>query len=215
MLNLWSLRTNYHKNGKQWIGKIWANVIGESRYESIRIMNRINYAKFWYYKQQWLMTLSLETPDVVNSFSVLAKEDTSHGFPVWRPLERNSDVALYSINSEGWFQIYSVMSGALMVCFWIYVANTYFAVCQQTVEDEDNQRIKDGKASMIWERTFWAFTFQVHGQHAAAMHREIKFFTNHPDDAKLTVKSTYNRKNPNAPDRYYKGWGQMMDMRLL
>jgi len=47
--------------------------------------------------------MSLETPDVVNAFGVLAKEDTSHGFPVWRPLERNSDWALYNVNSEGWF----------------------------------------------------------------------------------------------------------------
>ena len=47
--------------------------------------------------------LSFETPDVVNAFGVLAKEDTSHGFPVWRPLERNSDWSLYNINSEGWF----------------------------------------------------------------------------------------------------------------
>lgn len=47
--------------------------------------------------------MSMEVPDVVNAFSVLAKEDTSHGFPVWRPLERNSDWALYNVNSEGWF----------------------------------------------------------------------------------------------------------------
>lgn len=47
--------------------------------------------------------MSLETPDVTNAFSLLAKEDTSHGFPVWRPLERNSDWALYNVNSEGWF----------------------------------------------------------------------------------------------------------------
>ena len=47
--------------------------------------------------------MALETPDVVNAFSILQKEDTSHGFPVWRPLERNSDFALYNINSEGWF----------------------------------------------------------------------------------------------------------------
>ena len=47
--------------------------------------------------------MSAEVPDVVNAFGVLAKEDTSHGFPVARPLERNSDFALYNVNSEGWF----------------------------------------------------------------------------------------------------------------
>ena len=30
----------------------------------------------------------MEYPDVANSFSLLAKEDTSHGFPVARPFER-------------------------------------------------------------------------------------------------------------------------------
>ena len=103
MLNLFSLRTNYHKNGTQWMGKIVARAMGEHNYEYIRLEKRVAYAKYYYAKQAFLMYASLETPDVINAFSVLAKEDTSHGFPVWRPLERNSDFALYSINSEGWF----------------------------------------------------------------------------------------------------------------
>ena len=68
---------------------------------------------------------------------------------------------------------------------------------------------------MIWERTFWAFTFQIHGQHMSALQREVKYYVNHPDDPKLNCKSTYNRRNPNAPDHYYKGWGQMRDMRHI
>ena len=215
MLQLFSLRTNYHKNGTQFIGRIFARVIGENNYEWTRIEKRVMFAKYYYTKQAFLMQASIETPDVVNAFAVLAKEDTSHGFPVWRPLERNSDFALYSLNSEGWFQIFSVMSGLVTVLFWFYVANTYFAVNSQGVDDEDNLRIKDAKAGMIWERVFWAFTFQIHGQHMSAMQREVKFGVNHPDDPKINVKSTYNRKNPNAPDRYYKGWGEMRDMRLI
>lgn len=49
----------------------------------------------------------------------------------------------------------------------------------------------------------------------AALNREIKFFTHHPDDPKNNAKSSYNNKNPHAPDRYYKGWGQMRDIRIL
>ena len=49
----------------------------------------------------------------------------------------------------------------------------------------------------------------------AALQRELKFFTLHPDDPKLTVRASYNNSNYNAPDPYYKGWGQMRDMRLL
>ena len=103
MLNLFSLRTNNWRNGTQWMGKWTARVIGENNYEYFRLEKRIAYAKYYYTKQAILTQMSLETPDVVNTFSVLAKEDTSHGFPVWRPLERNSDFALYNVNSEGWF----------------------------------------------------------------------------------------------------------------
>ena len=159
--------------------------------------------------------MSLEVPDVVNAFSVLAKEDTSHGFPVWRPLERNSDWALYNINSEAWFQVFSFVAAVVVVSFWFYIGNFYFFIGSANVDDEDNIRLKDAKAGLIWERVFWAMTFQSHGQHMSALQREIKFYTHHPDDPKLTVKSSYNVKNPYAPDRYYKGWGQMKDMRLI
>ena len=103
LINLFSLRTNYYKNGTQWIGKWAARAMGENNYEYFRLEKRIFYARLYYAKQAYLNKMSLEAPDVINSFAVLAKEDTSHGFPVWRPLERNSDFALYSINSEGWF----------------------------------------------------------------------------------------------------------------
>ena len=169
MLNLFSLRTNYSKNGTQWIGKWTALLIGENNYEYFRLEKRIFYARFYYFKQTVLSQMSLETPDVVNAFGVLAKEDTSHGFPVWRPLERNSDFALYNINSEGWFQVWSVIAAIAVVAFWHYIANFYFAVNSSTIEEEDNLRLKDAKASTIWERNFWALIFQVHGQHMAAL----------------------------------------------
>ena len=91
--------------------------------------------------------MSLEVPDVVNAFGVLAKEDTSHGFPVWRPLERNSDWALYNVNSEGWFQVWSLLMAIVVVGFWAYIADFYFFVNSQGVDDEDNIRLKDAKAN--------------------------------------------------------------------
>ena len=159
--------------------------------------------------------MSQEVPDIVNAFGVLAKEDTSHGFPVARPLERNSDWALYNINSEGWFQCWSLIAACVVVSFWFYISDFYFFVSSQGPDDEDNLRLKDAKSGQMWERCFWSFTYQVHGQHFSALQRQIKFFVHHPDDPKLNVKCSYNNKNPYAPDRYYKGWGQMMDMRLM
>ena len=107
--------------------------------------------------------MSLEVPDVANAFSLLAKEDTSHGFPVWRPLERNSDWALYNINSEGWFQVWSVLIAISVILYWFYIADFYFLVQSSTIDDEDTYRLKDAKAGQIWERNFWALTFEIHG----------------------------------------------------
>ena len=36
-----------------------------------------------------------------------------------------------------------------------------------------------------------------------------------PDNPQLNVRAQYNQKNPYAPDRYYKGWGNMTTMRQL
>ena len=98
-------------------------IIGEHRYELFRIERRVNYARYWYFKQGLLTKMSTEVPDIVNAFGVMAKEDTSHGFPVARPLERNSDWALYNINSEGWFQCWSLLSAIAVVSFWFYISD--------------------------------------------------------------------------------------------
>merc|ERR1712060_463194 len=67
------------------MGKITAGAMGENNYELARLEKGIFYAKYWYYKQYLLTRMSREIPDVTNAFGVLAKEDTSHGFPVWSP----------------------------------------------------------------------------------------------------------------------------------
>ena len=46
-----------------------------------------------------------------------------------------------------------------MVGFWFYIADFYFFVSSQSVDDEDQLRLKDAKAGLIWERNFWAMTF--------------------------------------------------------
>jgi len=103
MLNLFSIRNNYWKNGTQFLGKWTKAVVGENHYEYFRLEKRVSYARYYYCKQEILNKMSMEVPDITNAFSMLAKEDTSHGFPVWRPLERNSDFTIYNINSESWF----------------------------------------------------------------------------------------------------------------
>jgi hypothetical protein len=47
----------------------------------------------------------------------------------------------------------------IVVGFWWYIADFYFFVNSQGVDDEDNIRLKDAKANQIWERNWWSFTF--------------------------------------------------------
>ena len=133
--------------------------MGENNYEFFRLEKRIFYAKYYYAKQSILTRMSRDVPDVVNAFGVLAKEDTSHGFPTARPLERNSDWALYNINSEGWFQCWSMIAGVVVVSFWLYIAGSHYIVSSAGPDDLDNLRLRDAKTSLIWERCFWAVTY--------------------------------------------------------
>jgi len=166
-----AFRTTYGLNGRQWLGKSIARTIGERNYEMFRLEKRIIYARYWYRKQYHLTWMSQQMPELVNAFGVLAKEDTSHGFPVWRPLERNSDWSAYNVNSEGWFQAWSAIFGCTMVLFWNYVSNWFFVVSPSSYDEEDMMRYRDAKPSQMWERNFWSFTYQIHGYHAAALYR--------------------------------------------
>ena len=55
--------------------------------------------------------------------------------------------------------MWSVILGAAVVFSWFYIADFYFFVSSVNVDDEDNIRLKDAKAGLIWERTFWALTY--------------------------------------------------------
>jgi hypothetical protein len=53
-LSLFSVKTGYHKNGNKYYLGIWTmtrlltNVVGEERWDNIRIYRRIWQAKIWY-----------------------------------------------------------------------------------------------------------------------------------------------------------------------
>ena len=51
MGNVFSIRTNYWKNGTQWMGRWTARIVGENRYELARIEKRLFYVRFYYFKQ--------------------------------------------------------------------------------------------------------------------------------------------------------------------
>ncbi len=118
-------RNAYHKNGTQWIGKIIARLINEKRYETIRLEKRILYAKYWYLKQTVLFRFQTQFPNVAQLFSLLNKQDTSHGFPAKRNYERHQDFAVFNVNNEGWFQLY-FFAAAVLILLWNWWMLAYY-----------------------------------------------------------------------------------------
>jgi len=119
-------RTNYHKNGTQWIGKIAAGIIGERNYEWIRLEKRILYIRYYYKKQGIIFKFWHQYPNVATWFSLLNKTDTSHGLPARRAYERYSDFAVFNVNSEGWFQLYFFVAAAVVLIWnWWMLAFHY------------------------------------------------------------------------------------------
>jgi hypothetical protein len=119
-------RNHYHKNGTQWIGKIVNRLIGEKRYNWIRLEKRILYAKYWYTKQSILLRFQSQWPHIALWFSLLNKQDTSDGLPKGRQYERYQDFAVFNINHEGWFQAYFVIAAILVWLWnWYVVAFNY------------------------------------------------------------------------------------------
>lgn len=93
-------RNTYHKNGTQWIGKLFAAIIGERKYDFLRMERRVLYARFWYFKQTILFRFQQQWPAIAMHFSLLNKKDTSSGIPALRQYERYQDFAVYNINHE-------------------------------------------------------------------------------------------------------------------
>ena len=118
-------RPVYHKNGTQSFGKFFVKIIGEDRYEWIRLQKRVNYAYFWYLKQSILLKFQTQYPHIAVWFSLLNKTDTSDGFPARRQYERYQDFAVFNINGEGWFQLYFI-SAAIFVIIWNWFIIAYF-----------------------------------------------------------------------------------------
>lgn len=55
-------------------------VVGENRYESLRIHRRVLSNKFYYLRQNILYTLFVESPDLACMLGIYPKVDSSHGF---------------------------------------------------------------------------------------------------------------------------------------
>lgn len=55
-------------------------VVGEERYDAIRVQRRVYSNKFYYLRQQILYRWFVEHPDLANMLGIYPKVDSSHGF---------------------------------------------------------------------------------------------------------------------------------------
>jgi len=53
-LSIFGAKNKWHKNGIWWFSKMFNNAIGENQYQTLRMIHRINAAKMWYARQQFL-----------------------------------------------------------------------------------------------------------------------------------------------------------------
>lgn len=79
-LSIFAVKNQYYKNGIWWFTKMLNRVVGEERYDAVRVWRRVWVNKFYYYRQMMLYQCFIETPDLANLLGIYPKVDTSHGF---------------------------------------------------------------------------------------------------------------------------------------
>ena len=208
-------RNQYHKNGTQFIGKMFARIIGEKNYEYLRIQRRINYAHFWYFKQKVLYKFQQQWPSVANWFSLLNKANTSAGFPAKRAYERYQDFAVYNMNHEGWFQMYFVVAGIAVILWNWWLIGVYWPVRGENVNDQDLFRYRDARVSTNFDRTKYKYNYYFFGAHYNASVRRAGDDKDHPDNPRFNWTPQFNNRVPYGLDRYIKYYGYDNDMRNI
>lgn len=180
-------RNVYHKNGTQWIGKICARIIGEPAYDSIRLNKRLMYAKFWYAKQKFLCQFQTQFGAIAQWFSLLNKTDTSKGFPIGRQYERHQDFAVFNVNHEGWFQLYFVIAGVVVILWNWQLLAVNWNIRGETVEDQELYRMKDARVTTNFDRTKYKYNYSFMGTHYNAVTRRSLNDKDHPDNPRVTL----------------------------
>ena len=75
-------------------------VVGEQRYNALRLYKRTNSARFYWTRQELLYECFLNYPEVANTIGIYPKTDQSHGFPHYSPYEMFRDWQENTINSD-------------------------------------------------------------------------------------------------------------------
>ncbi len=79
-LSLFAIRNQWHKNGIWWFTKMLNRVVGEERYDGLRVSRRILQNKIYYLRQHQLYRTFIESPDLACLLGIYPKTDNSHGY---------------------------------------------------------------------------------------------------------------------------------------
>ena len=79
-----------------------------------------------------------------------------------RIYERYQDFAVYNINHEGWFQVYFVIAGVIVILWNWWVIAGYWRVRGENVEDQDVHRIRDARVTTNFDRTKYKYNYYLY-----------------------------------------------------
>ena len=199
-LAIFSVKNLHHKNGIWWFTKMANAVVGEQRYDALRVSRRVMTNKFYYMRQQMLYQMFVEQPDVANLLGVYPKVDSSHGFGYFNTYEMYRDFQENTINSDGSFGMWILYIAIIYVIHEMY---NYFlpwywnknAACKNG--EEERIRMRDCLSSTVFEDSTglqvaeWGW--MPHDFHL--IRNRIAKGLAHPDDIRAQNMNGLNRKH--------------------
>ena len=200
MIPLFNNRVGYYKNGIWWFTKLFNRVIGESRYDYLRLERRIAIAKFYYIRQQILHQIFLDFPEVAHTIGIYPKADSSHGYPHLKTYETFRDFQDNTINSDGWFAMMVVVICLSFTAWTLYCYNfPYYWTGNRPIKNggDIRRRMIDALSSAVVEESYGNRILEEmltpHMFHAAR-EKLIQGYRN-PDDIRTVHMTSIDRKH--------------------
>lgn len=201
------------RNGTTFFGRTVCALVGEQRYDNIRVYKRTCYAEWWYAKQTFFHWLYINKNDWANFFALIPKPDSSHGFPWKETPSRYAQFSDDTPNSDGyanWLTYFCVGFAAIWETaryFW----PRRFINSYDFLSENNKERLAhvDGMAVASYEQscTFWwdAWRF-ILAPHEYHRFREDRFLNFPPDSRFQSITISINRKNE-FYDHHWRGVG--------
>ncbi|CAG9315152.1 unnamed protein product [Blepharisma stoltei] len=215
---LLSWSPKHFRNGTTWFGRIFCKLIGEQKYDNVRVWKRTMYAEWWYLKQYYLHWVSVNKADWANFFAILPKTDSSHGFPWKETPSRYAQFGEDTTNSDGYggWYTYIWVAGAALWNAYIYAWPRRFENSYDFLAEESKPRqiYVDGfqAANIDQTLTFWfGYWESLLTPHKFEWFRNERAIFFGPDSRIMPTTITLNRRNTFF-DHYWQETGESQEM---